>query len=113
MEESGQAEESGESHLVRIVDLVGPEGLTAEDGQRLYDRLHPVLRAGETVELDFAKVEELSEPFLDAAIGRLLDDIPYEDLLFRLIVCNITVRHLQGVRWVLEHARDDGLPATF
>ncbi|KAF5034724.1 hypothetical protein DSECCO2_593160 [anaerobic digester metagenome] len=110
---SAREDENHENRLVRIVDLVGPQGLRAEDGRRLYDQLHPALLGGETVELDFAEIEELSEPFLDAAIGRLLEDIPYEDILARLVVCNVTVRHLQGVRWVLEHARDEGPPATF
>lgn len=107
------AEESGKDRRFRIVEVVGTEGLSAEEGLRLYDLLHTALLEGGTVELDFGEMEELSEPFLDAAIGRLLLDIPYEDLLRRLVVCNVTVRHLQGVRWVLEHARDEGPPATF
>ncbi len=102
-----------EDRRVRIVDVVGTEGLSEKDGLRLYDLLHTALLEGGTVELDFGEVKELSEPFLEAAIGRLLLDIQYEDLLRRLVVCNVTVRHLQGVRWVLEHARDEGPPVTF
>ena len=52
-------------------------------------------------------MEALTEPFLEAAVGRLLDDVPFDDLLHRLIVSNMTVRDVQGLRFVLERARQD------
>jgi len=100
----------GEDRVVRIADVVGPRGLTAEEGRRLYDRLHPALLGGGTVEVDFGEVGEFTEPFLDAAIGRLLRDIPPGVLLSRLVVRNATVRQIEAVRWVLERASRDGAP---
>ena len=47
----------------------------------------------------------LTEPFLEAGFGRLLEDVPFDDLLHRLIVSNMTVRDVQGLRYVLERAR--------
>ncbi len=98
--------DGAEPLTIRVAEVVGEEGVESADGKRLYDRLHPVLLAGGEVELDFRGVEVLSEPFFEAAVGELLRDIPFEDLLSRLIVNNITVRDLQGLRYVLEHGCD-------
>lgn len=100
------ADENG-ALTIRVVEVAGEEGTEAVDGARLYDLLRPALVAGREVELDFRDVRTLSEPFLAAAVGALLRDVPFEDLLCRLVVSNITVRDLQGLRYVLEKSRDE------
>ncbi len=97
--------ETGDGPLiVRVAEFVGDGGAT--EGRRLYDRIRPALAAGAEVEVDFAGVEAVTEPFLEAGFGRLLEDVPFDDLLHRLIVSNMTVRDVQGLRYVLERARD-------
>ena len=91
--------------IVRMAEVIGDGG--AAEGKRLFDQIRPALAAGREVELDFAGVEMLTEPFLEAGFGRLLEDVPFEDLLHRLIVSNMTVRDVQGLRYVLERARGD------
>jgi hypothetical protein len=94
-----------EPMVIRVVDLIGENG--EDEGQRLNDLIRPALAAGREVELDFLGVTALSEPFLEAAVAGLLDEIPFDDLLRRMMVSNMTVRDVQGLRFVLERARRD------
>ncbi|NER51337.1 MAG: STAS-like domain-containing protein [Symploca sp. SIO1A3] len=52
--------------------------MTTEDGQRVYDLIHPKLLEEQPVELDFTGVEIAAPPFLNFAIGQLLKDIQPE-----------------------------------
>jgi hypothetical protein len=100
--------ETGKEPLVvRVADLIGYGGGDADAGRRLNDLIRPALVAGREVELDFLGVDALTEPFLEAAVAGLLDEIPFDDLLCRMIVSNMTVRDVQGLRFVLERARQD------
>jgi len=100
-------ETGNEPLVVRVAELVGYGGGGADEGRRLNERIRPALAAGREVELDFLGVDSVTEPFLEAAVAGLLDDLPFDDLLRRLIVSNMTVRDVQGLRFVLERARGD------
>lgn len=91
--------------VIRVAEFIG-EG-EEEGGRRLNERILPALVAGQDVEMDFSGVDHVTEPFLEAALTGLLDRIPYDDLLHRLIVSNMTVRDLQGLRFVLERSRQE------
>ena len=98
--------ETGNGALtVRVAGIIGDGDM--EDGRRLHDLIRPVLAAGREVELDFAGVEGVTEPFLEAGFHRLLEDVPFDELVHRLIVSNMTVRDVQALRYVLERARGD------
>ncbi|MEH1920652.1 STAS-like domain-containing protein [Nostoc sp.] len=64
----------------KIFDLVGKYAISAESGQKVYDQIHPVMIAGNPVELDFTGVEVFASPFFNFAIGHLLKDIPADKL---------------------------------
>ncbi len=98
-------ETGSEPLVVRVAELIGEGG--SDEGRRLNDQIRPALAAGGEVELDFTGVSGVTEPFLEAAVAGLLDEIPFEDLLRRLIVNNMTVRDVQGLRFVLDRARKD------
>lgn len=96
--------ETGDEPLVvRVAELAGD----ADGGRHLNERIRPALASGREVELDFSGVDAVAEPFLVAAVAGLLDDLPFDQLLRRLIVSNMTVRDVQGLRFVLERARQD------
>jgi len=63
-----------------IHELVGENAITLEDGQRVFDLIHPNLAAGLAVELDFTRVGVYASPFFNAALGQLLRDLKPEDL---------------------------------
>jgi hypothetical protein len=91
--------------VIRVAEVVGEAG--EQDGTRLNGLIAPALAAGGEVELDFEGVDAVTEPFLQAAVAPLLDQVPFDDLVRRLIVSNMTVRDVQGLRFVLERARSD------
>ncbi|MEH2398292.1 MAG: STAS-like domain-containing protein [Nostoc sp.] len=66
--------------VYKIYDIVGEYAITADGGQKLYDQIHPLLLAGEPVELDFTGVKVFASPFVNFAFGQLLKDIPAEKL---------------------------------
>lgn len=57
---------------LKIYDIVGgPIWVSTEDGQRVYDKIVAVFKAGRAVELSFANRGSLITAFLNAAIGQL------------------------------------------
>jgi STAS-like domain of unknown function (DUF4325) len=63
-----------------VHDLVGEHAITLDDGQRVFDLIHPTLAAGHPVELDFSRVSIYASPFFNAAIGQLLRDLKSDEL---------------------------------
>ena len=71
--------------IVRIFDIVGgPLCVSADDGQRVHDKIVPLLRDGTPVVLSFEQVETLISAFLNAAIGQLYGEFP-EDRIRELV----------------------------
>ena len=71
--------------IVRIFDIVGgPLCVSADDGQRVHDKIVPLLRDGQKVVLSFEQVETLISAFLNAAIGQLYGEFP-EDRIRELV----------------------------
>ena len=65
--------------IVRVFDIVGgPLCVSAEDGQRVHDKIAPLLRDGQKVVLSFEQVETLISTFLNAAIGQFYGEFPEE-----------------------------------
>ena len=71
--------------IVRIFDIVGGAlCVSADDGQRVHDKIVPLLRDGTPVVLSFEQVETLISAFLNAAIGQLYGEFP-EDRIRELV----------------------------
>lgn len=90
---------------IDVYALIGEVGITIEDGQKVYDLVHPMLQAGKAVKLDFKGVDILASPFLNAAIGHLLEDIRPDDLNQLLHVENLVPAGMFTLRRVIENAK--------
>jgi len=75
---------------IKLHELVGSQCLSLDEGERLYQRLYPALKNGETAEVDFAGVETVLTPFLHAGLGKLLDLFGTEAVLGGVSPVNIT-----------------------
>lgn len=87
-----------------ILSLVGEDCITVEDGEKVYDLIHPELIAGHPVELDFAGVGVFASPFFNAAFGRLLKDFTPEDLNRLLKVSNLTSVGRDTLKLVIKNS---------
>jgi len=88
----------------KILDLVGEDCITIEDGEKFYDLIHPELMTGHPVELDFAGVTAIASPFFNAAFGRLLEDLTPEDLKRLLNVSNLIPVGRNTLKLVIENS---------
>lgn len=89
---------------IQIFDLVGSRCIIKEDGQRIYDIIHPALLKRETVILDFDGVTQFASPFFNFAIGQLLKDMTIEDLRKLLQIKNLGSDGLLVIDRVIENA---------
>jgi hypothetical protein len=95
-----------ESILLRVADFTGgPFAVSAEDGQRLREKIAPELAAGLPVALSFAGIEVLSGAFLAASIGPFCADFSEADLARLLTVHDISARDQASVPLCMKNAR--------
>ena len=91
---------------LKIFDIIGKRCITKENGQRIFERIHPVLLKGENVTLDFGGVEQFASPFFNYAIGQLLKDIKDEDFEKLLRIDNLDKDGRLVVKRVIENAKN-------
>ena len=90
---------------VNVKELIGEHALTFEDGEVIYNLIHPELSKGKPVVLEFDGVEIFSSPFFNSGIGRLLKDISSDDLNRLLEIKNITPAGRMVLRQVIENSK--------
>lgn len=88
-----------------IKDMIGENCITLEDGQSVYDLIHPELKAGHPVEVDFQGATVFASPFFNAGFGQLLRDISGDDLNRLLKVSNMIAAGFNVLRRVIENSR--------
>lgn len=91
---------------IDVHKIIGENCITLEDGQKIFDLIHPELTVGNAVELDFENVTVLASPFLNAAIGRLLKDIKPSNLNRLLKITNLVPTGLAVLRRVIENSKE-------
>lgn len=91
---------------VRVYDIVGgPLCVSAEDGQKVYEKIAPLLRAGNKVILSFNQVETMISAFLNAAIGQLYGEFTEEQIRERLSVPDMDKEDLTLLKRVVDNAK--------
>lgn len=86
--------------------IVGKNGMTSEDGQKLYNVIYPELKAGHSVELDFAGVEIFASPFFNFAIGQLVKDIHADTLNQLLQISHLDSIGMKILKRVIENSKE-------
>ena len=90
---------------VDVYKIIGVNGITLEDGQKIFDITHPELIANKPVELNFDKVTVFASPFFNSAVGRLLKDIKPGDLNHLLKVSNLIPTGRVVLKRVIENSK--------
>ena len=63
---------------IRVLDIIGrPLAVDTADGQRVHDKIAPLLRADTKVLLSFDGINMVITAFLNAAIGQLYGEFDY------------------------------------
>lgn len=88
----------------KIEDLVGDLGITLEDGQKLFDQIHPDLASGKAVELDFRGVRVFASPFFNTGIGQLMRDLSPVEVRQRVKFTNLMTAGRNVLERVLENS---------
>ena len=92
--------------IVRVFDIVGgPLCVSAKDGQRVYDKIVPLLREGTMVALSFEQVEILISAFLNAAVGQLYDEFSEDRIRELLSVRDMGADDLTILKLVIDNAK--------
>jgi hypothetical protein len=89
-----------------IKEIAGTNCITLQDGQVLFEKIHPQLKAGRPVELNFTGVRVFASPFFNAAVGQLLKDISPEQLNTLLKISDLAPVGLDTLKKVIENSRE-------
>jgi hypothetical protein len=106
MREEANLYSEGTAMKLSVRSLVGSNCVTYGDGQKVYDLVYSELQRGRPVELDFEGVRVLVSLFLNAAIGRLLEDLSTEELNRLLTISNLPPGGLETLKRVIENSND-------
>ncbi len=92
--------------IVRVYDIVGgPLCVSAEDGQRVHDKIVPLLRDGQKVTLSFEQVETQISAFLNAAVGQLYGEFPEDRIRELLSVRDMDEDDMAILKRVVDNAK--------
>jgi hypothetical protein len=89
---------------VQLIETIGPECISLDQGGKVYHLLLEELKAKKSVEVDFQGVQTLFSPFLMGSFGKLLERFEKEVLMERLGFCNISPDHLKTVNEFIDRA---------
>ncbi|MDZ7291960.1 MAG: STAS-like domain-containing protein [candidate division KSB1 bacterium] len=91
--------------MIKIAEVIGTICITEDDGRKLYDLIHPLLKQNQQVDLDVSGGVIFASPFLNAAIGNLLADIPAERLRQLLVFHNLEPTDHALLKRVIDNAK--------
>lgn len=91
---------------VQVVNVIGgPQCVTTSDGQRLYDKIAPLLVADASVDLSFERVETIIPAFLNAAVGQLYGQLPEDRISSLLSFRDLADDDWEMLELVIENAK--------
>lgn len=79
--------------------------MTSEEGQKLYNAIHPALRSGDEVILNFSEISIFSSPFFNFAIGQLYRDISSDILNSYLKIINLVDPGMLMLQRVIKNSK--------
>lgn len=91
---------------IKVADIIGsPLCISAEDGQKVFDKLEPLLEQGKEVTISFDRVTTIISLFLNAAIGQLYRVFDEERIKSLLKVEGLADDDLEMLQRVADNAK--------
>jgi hypothetical protein len=90
---------------INVRSIIGEFAVAADDGQRMFQKMTTLLGSADVIELDFTGVRVIATPFFNAAIGRLLKDLPPEELHRKVTFSNLVPVGHDVLARVIENSK--------
>ena len=91
---------------VRAFDIIGgPLCVSTSDGQRLHDKIAPLLEKETPVVLSFERVEIIISAFLNAAVGQLYGELSEDRIRTLLSFRDLAPDDREMLKRVVENAK--------
>ena len=91
--------------VVPVYDFIGPLCVSTEDGEKLYEKIVPLLVLETPVVLSFENVEIIISAFLNASVGCLYGELPEETIRKFLSVEGMQEDDLDMLEQVVDNAK--------
>lgn len=92
--------------VIKVADLIGsPIGISAEDGQKVFDKVAPLLKSGKQVTISFDRLTMLISLFLNVAIGQLYGSFSEEEVRSLVQVDGLSDDDLELLKRVVDNAK--------
>jgi hypothetical protein len=88
-----------------VYGITGQYAISFDDGQQLFNLIHPNLLEEQTIEINFKEVKIFFSAFFNAAIGQLLQDISVETLNKYLVIIDLPSHGAVVLEQVIENAQ--------
>ena len=97
--------------IINVADLVGgPRAVDAADGEKVFEKMLPVIESGRKVRLSFNGITMIITAFLNASIGRLYGALPEEQVDTMLEVTDLLDAFQtsleKSIEWSKSYYRD-------
>ena len=89
---------------ILLQEIIGPDCVSLDQGERVYRLLWEELKERRTVEVDFQGVETLFSPFLMGSWGKLLGHFEKEFIMQKITLCHISPEQLKSVNDFIDRA---------
>lgn len=92
--------------IVKVVDLIGsPLCISAEDGQKVFDKVLPLLKDGKPVTISFDHVSMVISLFLNVAIGQLYGSLNEDEVRALIKVEGLSGDDMELLKRVVDNAK--------
>jgi len=92
--------------FIKVADVIGsPLCISAEDGQKVFDKLAPLLKNGKQVTISFDRVSMLISLFLNVAIGQLYGTFSDEEVRSLVELEGLSGDDLDLLKRVVDNAK--------
>jgi hypothetical protein len=92
--------------VVRVFDVIGtPLAVSSDDGQKVYDKIAPLLGQGQKVVLSFDKIDTIISAFLNASIGQLYGEFAEDKIRDLFNVREMSPEDLALLKRVVDNAK--------
>lgn len=96
----------GDRITIKVVDIIGsPLCISAEDGHKVFEKVEPLLKRGNSVTISFKHVTMLVSLFLNVAIGQLYGSLSEEEIRSKLQVEGLSGEDMELLKRVVDNAK--------